>query len=148
MDTNQGSVEFNMRNLSISLFVNAGKLRNSTLGDYSNTDYLIELEDCNVIAEENEYNVPEYIKLDLKSSRSQILDVESKLVHDISDVNSMVLVVTEKQELFWRKIYPMFKEKTPMINENVTDLESLASFRTINSVIDKYEEKKQNFQRR
>jgi hypothetical protein len=98
-------------------------------------EYFVELEDCELKAEANRFSDPDHVEVLLKPSRLQVLDKNEKTVSEMSDMNSILLVVSENPVLFWELIYPMFKNKKPMMNDNQTDLESFASFCTVNSVL-------------
>ena len=126
-----------MRNLSISFYTKSGSLSNTT----SNINHLIEVEECYVAAEGKKFNIPDYVELVLKPSRSQVLDELGSLIPELSDIDSIVLVITNQTNLFWSQVLPMYEKKTPMVNENQTDMESMASFRTLNTVIESHEKK-------
>jgi hypothetical protein len=123
-------IDFNMRNLSISFFFNAGILRNSKSKDLAVSDYFLELEKCELEAKADRFLNPDHIELRLTPSRSKGLDMNDKTVGELPLIKSILLAVTENPEQFWKLIYPMFKEKKPLVNDNRTGLESLASYRT------------------
>lgn len=130
-DIKQLYIDFNLRNLSISVFVVANQLRN----DKSSQVYFIEMEDCEVDIVKGKFRDPEHLELTVKPLRSQILDEQDKSVDDLGLIESIQFVISEATDFFVSEIYPRYKAKAPMMVDNLTDNESMASFCTVNTFI-------------
>lgn len=124
-------VDFNLRNLSISVFVNSNQLRGGKRSQF----YFIELEDCEVDYVKGKFKHPQHLELTVKPLRYQILDEQDKSVDDLDPIESIQFVISEFADFFVSDIFPRYKSKAPMMLDSLTDNESMASFRTVNTFI-------------
>lgn len=118
-------VDFNLRNLSISFFINAIVIdKQKKTGEV----YFVELEECEVVTASRRFKDPNHIELTVKPGRYQILDQnDNKVLED--PIESVVLVVADTDKHFSDVVKARFEEKRPMIVD-MTDQESVVSFRT------------------
>lgn len=122
-------IDFGLGNLSVSFFVE----ENLFSDNKKNEPLFVELEDCEFEVKTSKYLDPEHVELLVKPKRSQILDKTDNPV--VYEIKSILLVVINKNDTFMSKVYPLFKTKTPMLSGNLTDNESVISYRTVNSSI-------------
>jgi hypothetical protein len=123
---NEVMFDFNLRNLSLSILVSGNLVQGSKLAGIKQDD---------IAAEKGRFRNPDLIELQLRVLRSQVgIEKVDKVVESFPSMAHVLLVVSEKPDFFMSKIYPIFKDKKPIVDNN-TDLESLASFCTVNAPI-------------
>lgn len=126
------SVDFNLRNLSVSFFCDSRSLKN--LKKQPNDEvWFVELEDCDLEIVKNKYKDPSLVEVKLKSSRFQVLNQKEE--HVEFELRSLKFAVRNTADILVSTISPPYKAKTPMIDDNMTDGASLISYRTTNSSI-------------
>lgn len=129
-------IDFNLRNISISFFANVTQWIDFHSDSSENVTHFVELEDCEVEAIPFKFQDPDHLELTLKPSRWQVLDENDHPVEDFPRITSVLLVVSNKNDMFMSKIFSYFKSKTPMQNDNnMTDQESVVSFQTLRTSI-------------
>lgn len=126
------NVDFNLRNLSISFFIDDNIWKNTKSG--SSVKLFVEMDVCDVNVQTRKFNNPNYIELQLRPGRSQLLNQNDNLVEKMAPVEFLTLVVDDEHNLFMTAVYQFFRDKIPMTTDNLTDNDSLISFRTIATI--------------
>ena len=125
-------VDFNLRNLSVSFYIKENNWKNKKSGINNDNQFFIELEGCDAEVLINQFKNPNHIELRLTPVRSQIVDTgKEEFVEDLPPLESLTFVIDDEESIFMSEVYHLLKDKTPMTLDNMTDNDSLVSYRTI-----------------